>query len=64
MAESRIFTGFSRYCRSSESELSLLQCEFLVLSGICGAEIHETHYGYLTWILAIEGGRLRALFCR
>jgi hypothetical protein len=48
----------------SESELSLLRCDSLVLSSICRVEIHETHCGYLTWTLVIEGGRLRALFCR
>jgi hypothetical protein len=48
----------------SESELSLLRCAFLALSDICEARIHETHYGHLTWILAIQGGRLRVLFCQ
>jgi hypothetical protein len=48
----------------SEPELPLLRCDFLALSGICGAKICGTHCGYLTWILAIQGGRLQVLFCQ
>jgi hypothetical protein len=46
----------------SEYGLFLLRGDSLILSSICGAEIHETHCGHLTWILAIEGSRLWALF--
>jgi hypothetical protein len=48
----------------SKSELTPLRCDSLVLLSICGAEIHEIHYGYLTWTLVTEGGKLLALFCR
>jgi hypothetical protein len=48
----------------SESELTPLRCDSLVLLSIFGAEIHEIHYGYLTWTLVTKGGKLLALFYR